>query len=299
MKNKWFFSTCYLLGMAAAYAQQTSYEQLMFEPALRKTAASAEHNFTFDSSALLKNQLPANDSFSGQQFQFNPRLAGGVFVYHTDSPLQALALPPSVMNAAPQNGNLYVHLLTKLMHHLFFDVAGGYVQDNTNVAHFYYNNAYNKGYSKNWFASAAALFTHTWKEFVFNANLSALRGDAQQDPYNAYFAYNNPWQTANGLSNKMSFIQENAEIQYRGNSFVQPFIGGGLLQVIDANTPLMMTSTFSPMPEWNQDLTGYKVGGGLAFNYKQYVFRLEQQYYQRGNLYHGNQSTLSVKMNLG
>lgn len=297
MKHKWFVYTCCLMGMAAK-AQQSGYEQLMFDPAIHKTATKS-HDFKFDSSTLLQNNnLTTHPAIYGQQFQFNRRLSGGLFVYRTDSPMQALSLPSSVSSSVNQNNNLYMHLLTRLMSHLFFDVAGGYGSNVSNAKYYLSNQQNLNGYSKNWFASAAALFTHTWKEFVFSANLSAMRGDAQQDPYTPYLSYRSTL-VPNNLAKMSSFLQENAEIRYRGNPFVQPFIAGGLLQIIDANNLSANAVPFSPLPEFNQDLNGYKVGGGLAFNYKQYIFRLEQQYYQRGNLYHGNQSTLSVKMNLG
>ena len=103
------------------------------------------------------------------------------------------------------------------------------------------------------------------------------------------------------MQNKLSFVQENAELSYKVNSVFQPFIGGGLLQVVDLDNfsssadATWIKSLNSP----TLDTTGYKFGGGFAVNYKNYALRLEQQYLQRGNYFHSNQSTLTFKLNFG
>ena len=195
------------------------------------------------------------------------------------------------------------------MTHIFVDLAGGY-EPNTGLSATQFSavqalNKYsadsNNAYSKNWFASASALFTHTWKEFAFNANLGLTHAEANQDPTNLYFAQTMASDLVPSLQNKVSFLHENAELSYRANGLVQPFVGGGLLQVMNPSNGsssllnLGLPNSLDP----NLDTNGYKLGGGLSFNYKQYALRLEQQYFQRGTMYRSNQSTLSFKVNLG
>jgi hypothetical protein len=149
------------------------------------------------------------------------------------------------------------------------------------------------------------LFTHTWKEFAFNANLGLTHAEANQDAYSAgYFSQTVPTDLALNTPNAVSFLHENAEVSYRVNSLFQPFVAGGLLQVVNLNNYPSQSLFAWGLPtnsltDTGVDTNGYKVGGGLSLNYKQVVLRLEQQYFQRGALYHNNQSIVSFKVNLG
>ncbi|QRN04925.1 autotransporter outer membrane beta-barrel domain-containing protein [Legionella sp. MW5194] len=319
-KNKWLCYACLLFPLMATASTEQSKEidsSVDNVPSVSRYdlgAAYSYQDFKFDSSKLLTfNRFNGHSNLygvGGNNFQFNQRISGGFFIYKLDtelsSQLQLLSLPLVSSTQSIRNNSIYAHVLTRLMQHFFFDLAGGYGQNslsyNTSTRfEFQQKNGYANAISKNWFASVSALFTHTWKEFVFNANLRALRTEVDQDPYAIHFAFDPATQSVPSLTNKVSYLQENAELGYKINDSVQPFVEGGLLQVLDFSNsrPALTGVILGPVPEFNLDMNGYKVGGGIAFNYKQYVFRLEQQYFQRGSVYHSNQSTLSVKMNIG
>lgn len=257
----------------------------------------ASHKRSVDDS----NNAPVNGFFLYKLQQSSAGLPGLSHTFLNDTSEQQ-----------PNSSSLYGHLFQRLMQHLFIDLAGGY-QPHENLIQPLAGNSISSGqsnsllgtYTKNWFASASALFTHTWKEFAFNANLGLTHAEANPELLNSGFFSTNSLGTEipGNPQNKVSFIHENAEVSYRAHSLFQPFIGGGLLQVVNANNNPTNTlqswglpsSLFDPM----QDNTGYKIGGGVSLNYKQYMLRLEQQYFQRGNTYKNNEAVVTFKVNLG
>ena len=317
MKNKlkWIIVSSCLMPFTAVLADQTL---LGVNNTTNKTADPLYRDFRFDSAKLLQmNSAPLlaphvlfNGTNDKKAVATNQSPANGFFLYKLQPTQSHVALPsnPFAVNESNQsNSTFYGHLFQKLVKHIFVDLAGGY-EPNTNPAlqtssmsDLYKYNMSNPSYSKNWFASASALFTHTWKEFAFNANLGLTHAEANQDPYNLYFAQTLPTEQISSLQSKVSFLHENAELSYKMNSLFQPFVGGGFLQVMNPNNNAQSMMNFALPNSFdpNLDTNGYKIGGGLSLNYKQYVLRLEQQYFQRGALYHNNQSTLSFKVNLG
>lgn len=309
---KWTIANSCLMSLSLASAMQN----LASPSEINTTNADPlYHQFMFDSAKLLQmNSAPVlglHETTNAAVSDSAQPISNGFFLYKLQPTESQLSLPsnPFVTNASQQPKNsFYGHLFQRLMQHLFIDLAGGY-EPTTNFANQFspntelYKYGYSDSYSTNWFARASALFTHTWKEFAFNANLGLTHAEANQDPYSMYFAQTMaPPMLGEGVANKVSFLHENAELSYRPNSLFQPFVAGGLLQVVNVNNgsqsllnlALPNSSSLDP-----NDNNGYKFGGGLSLNYKQYVLRLEQQYYQRGNLNRANQSTLSFKVNLG
>lgn len=316
---KWIIANSCLFQLSLVYAAQS----VTASGGLSNTASDPLYrDFKFDSARLLQmNSTPSLSPhlvFNGLGYgasskegtESNQSPANGFFLYklqQTDSRLPLPSNPFANNENQPTNSSLYGHLFQRLVQHLFVDLAGGYESYDNSAARFspdselykYSSNA--NSYNKNWFASASALFTHTWKEFAFNANLGLTHAEANQDPSNFYFSQTMSPELGSSLQNKVSFLHENAELSYRASSLVQPFVGGGLLQVMTPNNgsqsivDLALPGSLDP----SLDSNGYKIGGGLSLNYKQYALRLEQQYFQRGELYRNNQSTLSFKVNLG
>ena len=282
-------------------------------------------DFKFDSAQLLHTNSSIDlsaprvvfNALGSKKPQSSQAPASGFFLYKLDHSVVPIVVPSnpfSSSNSLAKNSdsNIYGHLFQRLMQHLFIDLAGGIEPNNMLPTYFSPNaelNAYSSStnsYSKNWFASASALFTHTWKEFAFNAHLGLTHAEASQDLMTLGYASDDiASDFARGLQSAVSFLHENAELSYHANSLFQPFVAGGLLQVVNANNnnnptaSLMSWGLPNSLTDMNLDTNGYKIGGGLSLNYKHYVLRLEQQYFQRGNLYRNNQSMLSFKVNLG
>lgn len=270
-------------------------------------------DLSFQSSMLIKsNRQHRTDAIlamGGSDFQFSKHTSGGLFLYKLDgssnSLLKTPAIPATDSGSGMVTNNLYGHLLTQVMTRVFVDFAAGLRQDplrdNWTMGLVNPKTGMPNYASKDWFASATALFNHSWKEFVFNANLSAMHSDLDRDPYALYFASIPASLQGDKARSKVSFLQENAELRYRANETFQPFIDGGLLQVVDyANLHFGAgMQNLGPASDLSLDMNGYKVGGGLSFNYKNYAVRLEQQYFQRGARNSSNLSSLSVKMSVG
>ena len=319
-KLKWIIANSCLLQISLVSAAQS----LTDSGRLNNTVSDPLYrDFKFDSAKLLQmNSAPSLSPhlvFNGFGFGSTSEEASassqspvnGFFLYklqQTDSRLPLPSNPFANIENQPANSSLYGHLFQRLVQHLFVDLAGGYESTDNSVTRFtpdselYKYSVNGNSYSKNWFASASALFTHTWKEFAFNVNLGLTHAEANQDPYNLYFGQTmSPELASSSLQNKVSFLHENAELSYRVNSLLQPFVGGGLLQVMTPSngTQSLVDLALPGSLDPSLDSNGYKIGGGLSLNYKQYALRLEQQYFQRGELYRNNQSTLSFKVNLG
>ena len=319
-KIKWILANSCLLQLSLVSAAQHLTDANAFNTAV---SDPLYRDFRFDSAKLLQmnsasalsphlvfNGLGYDSSAEGAATS-NQGPANGFFLYklqQTDSRLSLPSNPFANNEKQSPNSSLYGHLFQRLVQHLFVDLAGGYESNNNPESRFSSDSEFYKygsnanSYSKNWFASASALFTHTWKEFAFNANLGLTHAEANQDPYNLYFAQTLSPESISASQNKVSFLHENAELSYQANPLLQPFVGGGLLQVVNpanagAQSPFDLALPASLDP--NLDSNGYKIGGGFSMNYKQYALRLEQQYFQRGTLYRNNQSTLSFKVNLG
>ncbi len=257
---------------------------------------------------IFANQIIAVDkiieNFNNGVNKFNPSLPNnshvapnGLFLYKLGSTNTKKLVPTyflTTIHNVKQAHNFYGHLFGQILQHFFVDLAGGN-DINADILSSTWKMPYYKNdnvYNKDWVASATALFAHTWKEFMFNANIGLTHTmiDKHELALNAI----QPW--APVKQNHAYYTQENAELSYQINSTLRPFIDGGILQLLNFNNVIK--------PNWlstlsNFDVNTYKIGGGIALNYKQYMVRLEQQYFQQGNAYLGNQSTISLKINLG
>ncbi|OGV46083.1 MAG: hypothetical protein A3F46_10885 [Legionellales bacterium RIFCSPHIGHO2_12_FULL_42_9] len=161
-------------------------------------ADSVKNQIAFDSAALLKtNSFPGLTSERSAHKIQAGKLFGGFFMYGLDKQQANFATGSSIETADEraagiigQNNNLYGHLFSRFLGNLFIDLAGGYSkipQTPANYSSFYQNNMNNQ-YTSTWVASATALFSHTWKEFVFNANFGLTHINADYSPYMPFVA---------------------------------------------------------------------------------------------------------------
>src|SRR3990167_2835452 len=220
-KLKWIIANSCLLQISFVSAAQN----LTDSGGFNSTASDPLYrDFKFDSARLLQmNSAPSLSPhlvFNGLGFGSNSEEGSassqspvnGFFLYklqQTDSRLPLPSNPFANTENKPANNSLYGHLFQRLVQHLFVDLAGGYESTDNSVTRFtpdselYKYSTNGNSYSKNWFASASALFTHTWKEFAFNANLGLTHAEANQDPYNFYLAQTMSPELSSTLQNKV------------------------------------------------------------------------------------------------
>jgi hypothetical protein len=196
------------------------------------------------------------------------------------------------------------HLTKPIKPYFFVDLFGGYGQ---NKQHFFtvvapntetQQQAQAKNHSHNWFVSLTGLYNTTWKKFIVTGALSVLHNEVKQNSLLYLFQPNNQPNLVEPIRNKSTYILENAEIGYKVNETVQPFINGGLIQVVQfRNSRALLEGTVvSTAPELNLDQNGYQVGAGVSFSFKKAVLRVEQQHSQRARVYHSNLSIVSLRI---
>ncbi|MBN9229449.1 MAG: autotransporter outer membrane beta-barrel domain-containing protein [Legionella sp.] len=278
------------------------------------TGVYAYNDFKFDSTAGDRfNRYKGHMNFysvGGNNVKLNQYLSGGLFVYWIDtsfvSQLLLPSLPLTTANQSISNNSIYAHVLANVKSSFFIDAAGGWGRNSGRYTTSFTTNTLQQGFARTsgdtWFVSGAALYNTQWKQLSISANAGILYTEVMQNPYSLSYAamtINTPPQYVRRLQTNATYILENLEVGYQMSPMFQPFINGGLVQVADFNTSqrVIGIDVIGPVPAVNLDMNGYKIGGGLGINYKQYALRLEEQYFQRGGAYSSNQMTLTLRAN--
>jgi hypothetical protein len=243
----------------------------------------------------------------GNNLVLNKETTMGLFIYKLDSYVSFTQSTLAFTNTQNNNNTLFAHVSRQIKPSLYIDLAGGYGVNKLNVQTIPTDSitripiGYAHSRGNNWFATLKAIRDFSWKEFGLVASVAALHAEANQGAYRFYIV-SNP-SANNGvraLNSTSSFLLENVEITYKHSPKIQPFIDGGLIQVIqpaNINPDLAAASVgSSPNPGVNLNKNGFSFGGGFSVQYKKIGLRIDQQYYQRGTVYHSNQSTFSLKL---
>ena len=190
--------------------------------------------------------------------------------------------------------------------HVFLDLAGGYGQNkvvsntwimpDTPASQYGYANTHNNNY----FASLTALYTRPWNNFVLSANGRLLYSQVDAGRYTFVYQPTLLPQTVAPLTNKVLFLMENAEIGYKFKPNIMPlmpFVNGGLIQVLHFSNsrPLINAAINGTLPQLSMNKNGYRLGGGLSFNYKQLTVRLEEQYYNASGTFTSYQTIAGLR----
>ncbi|KTD11632.1 hypothetical protein Lgra_1090 [Legionella gratiana] len=235
-------------------------------------------------------------------------LTGGLFIYRADMSLgSSVLIAPTPLIQTSQsihNNSLFGHITKSIKRHLFVDFYGGYGQNKLNYLTLMAPHTPNQqvasanNHSNNWFVSLSALYSTIFRNFLFTGAFSVLHNEIKQNGFTYFFRPNLVSNTIAPLTNKSSYLFENAEIGYKLNRTLQPFINGGLIQVVQFSNsrPLITGTLVSTSPEFNLNQNGFQVGAGINFALKKVTLRLEQQYVQRANVYHSNLSIVSLKI---
>ncbi|MFI4918542.1 MAG: autotransporter outer membrane beta-barrel domain-containing protein [Legionellales bacterium] len=240
--------------------------------------------------------------FGANDAKITDKLTGGVLLYSTKTSLKSKAIfyPQRPVNTHQdiRISNLAAHIVRAFKEHSYVDVMGGYghgdMQNSTALSDgTQHSNA--KGDLHNWFASVSGGDVRSWRQFLIRSTITLLFSDVNQQSFNVHSAFTPT--TVASLINKSTYLLENAEITYQKSEKIQPFVSGGLLQVLQFSNSRPVISNVAvvgSLPEFNLDQNGFRIGAGLSYHYKQFSVRVEQQYDQRGTVYHNNQSIITL-----
>ena len=230
----------------------------------------------------------------------------GLFAYKIDTYLNFTQSSLAFTAEAIHNNSLFGHVLKRIKNSFSVDLMGAFGQNrisyktlstqNTTTDN---NLGHARSHGNSWFVALKGFYTHSWDDFVLLTSVGALHTEVIQKEFNFFFT-SAPTNFISPLTSSTTFLLENAELTYKPNSIIIPFVNAGLIQVVQKlnNRPLAAALSIGSTP--NQDIAlnknGFSVGAGLALHYKKMSLRLEQQYYQRGTIYHSNQSILSFRI---
>ena len=251
-------------------------------------------------------------SIGGNNIFLYPGLTAGLALFRVETQLSSqILLNPGFASRSQQsirNNTLFGHLTKQVKPNFLVDLSGAYGRNKVNITSFLDVNrggvkeqiGYANTYSTNWFASLMGLYTKTWSNRWFmNLNARLLYTSIESGTYSIFYQTAFPTQTVAPLANKSWFLMENAELGYNFEKYPAwiPFVNAGLVQVLSYRNsrPLINSAINGISPQLNLDQNGYRLGTGLAYTNKQLTVRLEEQYYNAGNIFRSYQTLLSVK----
>ena len=256
---------------------------------------------------LSKFQGHSNLYLAGENnIRITDSLSTGLFIYRLDTDLKLKFSPLSATSQVIHNNNLFAHLLKNIHSDFYVDLTAGVGQSAINSATTTVNideqpQGFAKSHSSNWFANISGLYSHSWNNFLFNGNIGFLYSAVNQNEFTYFYQAPFPVSAIPAIKSNASLLLENVEIDYTAHTNIQPFVTGGLIQVLNYSNGRILAEALAvgSGPQVNLNKDGYEVGVGLALKYKRYSLRLEQQYYQRGSVYYSNQTIASLRVNLG
>lgn len=233
----------------------------------------------------------------------------GVYYFRIDTALNAqFLLTPGALSTTDQtikNNTIFGHVLKIFTPQIYADVAGGYGQNKFNtlttiapgleeqqVAQA--NNSNN-----NWFVSLNGIYRKSWNKFLVRANLGVLYSQIDTGHYSYIFAETGTIQGVSPLTNKATLIMENAEFGYFVKPTLMPFINGGLIQVAqfsNSRAILDPASTINgSLPQLNMNKSGFRLGAGMSYTYKNVTMRVEEKYYNAGSTFQSYQTLAALE----
>jgi len=299
------------------------------------TSPKSNPKIKTDQSTAMFNQLSLGGLYSYTDFKFDSTVSGnfnrfqghsnlysigagnarlghdvsaGIAIFRVDTSFNSQVslnsgILPSTGKQTIHNNTLFGHVLKYYKPYVFLDLAAGYGQNKVVSESWIMANTPDQQYgyahtrNTNWFASLTSAYHRPWKKFVLRANARLLYSQANAGRYMFNFQSVFPAKLIEPMTNKVWFLMENAELGYNLNPTLTPFINGGLIQIVHyANSrPLINLPINSTFPQLSMNKNGFKLGGGVAINYKQLTLRLEEQYYNAGGTYTSTQTIAGFK----
>lgn len=280
-------------------------------PPVSLHAMYASRDFVFNTSSAI-----GTSHFNGHSdlylvgantLKLTETLFGGLFINKVDTSVTLTLSPFASSQQRIRSNSVFAHVLKRVKPHIFVDFMAGLGQNTLAYTRLFADNpriptiGYGNGHSTDWFTSIKGAYSRNWKNLLFTGNIGSLHCEVDQEPFAYLFFPGVPPINIPSSNTRASFLLESGELAYQLTPSIQPFVTGGLIQVLQFfnSHSSIGTSTIGSLPEINLNQNGYEAGIGLAWKHKQYLLRFEQQHYSRGGVYQSNQSIVSLKALLG
>lgn len=271
-------------------------------------------DFNYDSNDALNfynMQGHANTyALGADNYQVRSDLYAGVLLYKVDTSLDwQMSLVPGAASTTSQtihNYTLYGHVLKAFNPHVYLDTGFGYGVNqvtNTGLAIAPGETAFAEYRASNWLVNVNGILRETWKDYDFTANVGAFYSQINTGAYNVTITPTPVPPTIfaiDPLENRVTMLVQNIEIGKQFTPHVRPFINGGLFEVIqfDNNRPVIFTPVAGTLPQLLMDENGFRLGGGLGFNFNPVNVRVEEKYYNAGGNYTSWQTLVTASVAL-
>jgi hypothetical protein len=315
------FLICYgaVLNAQALSKDEPSSQQLYIPDFLKKVTPEflygyTDFNFKSNSGGSFNKYNGHSNLYSvgGDHIAFGDTWMAGLYYFGIDTTVSSKFLfTPGVITSSDQtirNNTIFGHILKLFTSEIFADLAGGYgfnkfitITDIPLVPEPLIAQATNN--NNNWFLSLNGIYRKTWDKVLLRANLGALYSQIDTANYSFFVPATNTFLLVQPLVNKATLIMENVELGYQVNPRFMPFISGGLIQVAQfSNSRTLINPAViinGSLPQLNMDKSGFRIGGGFVYTYKNLTLRLEEKYYNAGNTFQSAQTLAAVEYQFG
>lgn len=271
-------------------------------------------DFNFSSSATGGNFNKYNGhsnlySAGADHINLSPSIMAGLYYFRIDTVVNSkFKLSPSPVTTSDQtikNNTIFGHVLKIFTPQIYADVAGGYgynqlttiTQIDPSISP--PNIAQARNNSDNWFVSFNGIYRKSWQKFLLRMNLGVLYSQVDTGHYNYVFPATSQVTPVASLVNKATLLLENAELGYLIQPKLMAFINGGLIQVVQFSNSRPILDSASTingsLPQLNMDKSGFRLGGGVSYTYKNVTVRVEEKYYNAGSTFQSYQTLAALE----
>lgn len=250
-------------------------------------------------------------SVGADHISLNSTVMAGLYYFRVDTSLAAkFSFSPTPVVSSDQtikNSTIFGHALKILTPNIYIDAAGGYGNNQLNTYTTIGSNELNpvalfahaRNNTTNWFVSFNGIYRRIWQKLLVRANLGVLYSQIDTPDYHYLFPATNSRQKVASLTNKATLLLENAEFGYFVNPKLMPFINAGLIQVagFSESRPIIspLTVINGTLPQLSMNRSGFRLGGGLAYSYKNIAMRVEEKYYNAGLTFTSYQTLATIE----
>ncbi len=200
------------------------------------------------------------------------------------------------------NNSIYGHILSTYKEHFFFDVGAAYGRNiiSTNSTITVVNNGYTDTQNNNWFTQFSSVYNNTWRNLTYTFNAGILYSEVDAGSYNFYYTtQDSPPAFVAALITRTIFVSEGFEFGYKtennGLTFT-PFINAGLVQIPVYATSRNTTPVINgSLPQLSVRQNGYRAGTGVNLVHDKFMIRVEEVYYNAGNVFQSYQTVANLK----
>lgn len=200
------------------------------------------------------------------------------------------------------NNSIYGHILSVYKEHFFFDVGAAYGHNiiNTNSVINTTILGYTNTQNNNWFTQFSSVYNNKWKQLTYLFNAGILYSEVDAGSYQFFYTTQNlaPAVVA-PLRTRTIFVSEGLELGYEtennGLKFT-PFLNAGLVQIpVYSTTRNTAPIINGSLPQLSVNQNGYRAGTGVNLVHEKFTIRVEEAYYNAGNVFKSYQTVANLK----